>query len=181
MIPRGQNVLDGRNMRVSAYLVEMHSLPGFSGSPVFLRIQAGSYRGPSSDRPTGTDYSLLGIDTGHKLNPVRLMDRRTGKPLESLGGESLENGYIEGNSGLAIVAPSSHLMDIIDSADLVAQRDATDAEWHRRHEHELASSDAAADETRPKRDMDQRVSLQPLVPEDALRGLLATPPPEDQS
>ncbi len=33
--------MDGRSMSVEAYLAEMHSLPGFSGSPVFIYIGGG--------------------------------------------------------------------------------------------------------------------------------------------
>lgn len=38
-------VLDGRGLTVEAYLVEMRSLSGFSGSPVFVYMGPGTYRG----------------------------------------------------------------------------------------------------------------------------------------
>jgi hypothetical protein len=77
------------------------------------------------------------------------------------------------NSGMAIVAPSWQIVELLNSEDLEAQRDAADAEWYREHKDEITSSDTAE---RPRRDMDAPVSLAPLSPEKALRGLLATPP-----
>src|SRR5438445_660680 len=44
MMP-GEKVVDGRGLRVEAYLVEMRSLSGYSGSPVFVYLAPGSYRG----------------------------------------------------------------------------------------------------------------------------------------
>lgn len=42
-------------------------------------------------------------------------------------------------------------------------------------------SNASAAYTPSEVDRDERVSLAPLDPEDVLRALLATPPPDDQS
>ena len=119
----GERVEDGRGMLVDAYLVEMRSLPGFSGSPVFLTMGAGSYRGVY-----GTDqqakmmpfYSetiaLLGIDTGHKRVKTYVLDA-AGKEVEQPVRVILEN------SGVAIVAPCYKINDILEGDALVKQRE----------------------------------------------------------
>jgi hypothetical protein len=50
MMP-GAQVEDGRGLRVEAFLTEMRSLPGFSGSPVFVYIGSGSDRGNGTMMP----------------------------------------------------------------------------------------------------------------------------------
>jgi hypothetical protein len=65
LVPRDQLVYEGRNFWVQAFLVEMHPLPGFSGSPAFLHIPAGDYRGPGIEPSRGNKYILPDIDTGH--------------------------------------------------------------------------------------------------------------------
>ncbi len=86
---------------VDAYLVEMRSLPGFSGSPVFLHIGPASYRGDGTMTPFyEDDYTLLGIDTGHKLLPSQVRDKTTGRPADV-------PWRVLQNTGVAIVAPDS--------------------------------------------------------------------------
>ncbi len=118
----GEKVRDGRGMLVDAYLVEMRSLPGFSGSPVFLTIGAGSYPGiyGTDQQPKMMPFNsetigLLGIDTGHKdiVTPVR----------DKAGKEAKPALMIQQNSGVAIVAPYYKIKDILEGDDLVKQRE----------------------------------------------------------
>jgi hypothetical protein len=116
----GERVKDGRGLLVDAFLVEMRSLPGYSGSPVFVVIGAGSYRGVY-----GTDkaakmmpfYSeaigLLGIDTGHKPLTHPVLDKQTGDPVEP-------KMVVQQNSGIAIVAPYYKIENVLE--DFVDQR-----------------------------------------------------------
>ncbi|HVA73533.1 MAG TPA: hypothetical protein VNF71_03090, partial [Acidimicrobiales bacterium] len=106
MMP-GEPVKDGRDLLVTAYLIEMRSLPGFSGSPVFLCIGAGSYRGVyGSDgkakmMPFYTEtVGLLGIDTGHKMLSLEVRDKQTRR-------EAQVPWYVLQNTGVSIVAPAS--------------------------------------------------------------------------
>ncbi|WP_042386517.1 S1 family peptidase [Streptacidiphilus melanogenes] len=71
---RDDPILDGRGHRVEAYLVEMHTLSGFSGSAVCLLIESGSFRGNSYANPS-TEIRLLGIDTGQKLIPIPVKEQ----------------------------------------------------------------------------------------------------------
>ncbi|MDD5054665.1 MAG: hypothetical protein PHZ00_00165 [Candidatus Peribacteraceae bacterium] len=113
MMDGGERVKDGRGLLVDAYLIEMRSLPGFSGSPVFVAIGAGSYRGVYGNElkarmmPFYTEtIGLIGIDTGHKpvTNPVL---HESGKKFEP-------HLYVTQNSGIAIVAPYYKIIDILE-------------------------------------------------------------------
>lgn len=95
MMP-GEPVVDGRGMKVEAFLVEMRSLSGFSGSPVFVYMGPGTYRGDGRMMPFYTEtIGLIGIDTGHKVVELAVRDS-TGKASELT---------VAQNSGVAIVAP----------------------------------------------------------------------------
>jgi hypothetical protein len=114
MMP-GERVKDGRGLFVDAYLVEMRSMPGFSGSPVFIVIGAGSYRGTyGGEKKMMPFYSetigLLGIDTGHKplTHPVLDRDSRTPSSPEQV---------VQQNSGVAIVAPYYKIRDVLEEFD----------------------------------------------------------------
>jgi hypothetical protein len=141
MMP-GEKVLDGRQLLVDAFLVEMHSLPGFSGSPVFIAIGAGSYRGVyGADKqarmmPFYTEtIGLLGIDTGHKQMSHKVIDRTTREPVD-------EDWRVQQNSAVAIVAPYNKIGDVMSSEELVEQREYTDKEWLDEHEHGPAARDS---------------------------------------
>ena len=106
MMP-GEAVLDGRELRVEAFLVEMRSLSGFSGSPVFLYIGPGSYRGNGTMMPLYSEtIGLMGIDTGHKAFTAPVRSRDAG--LE-------EQQYeVEMNTGVAIVSPAWKIAELLD-------------------------------------------------------------------
>jgi hypothetical protein len=112
----GERVRDGRDMHVNAYLVEMRSLPGFSGSPVFVSIPPGSLRGAKKMMPFYShEIGLLGIDTGHKRMTSRVRDKATDKP-------SIPERYVRQNSGVAIVSPYYKIRDVIEGETLTEQR-----------------------------------------------------------
>lgn len=65
MMP-GEPIRDKRGLLVEAYLGEMRSLSGFSGSPVFVYLGPGTYRGNKKMMPFYSEtIGLIGIDTGH--------------------------------------------------------------------------------------------------------------------
>ncbi len=130
----GEPVLDGRGMRVEAYLVEMRSLPGYSGSPVFVLIGPASYRGEGKMMPFYTEsIGLIGIDTGHKLESAPIYVKGSKDKID-------QPWEVRQNSGVAIVAPFWKVSDVLE--EFVEQRKKDDQEWLARHEGELASSDA---------------------------------------
>ena len=109
MMP-GEPVIDGRGLKVEAFLVEMRSLSGFSGSPVFIYMGPGTYRGDGRMMPFYKEQiGLIGIDTGHfKVYWGRGED---GEPTVKL------------NSGISIVAPvwkiAEAVSDALDGQEIV--------------------------------------------------------------
>jgi hypothetical protein len=144
MMP-GEHVLDGRGELVEAYLVEMRSLPGFSGSPVFLYIGPADYRGNGTmSKFYEEHFALLGIDTGHKMLTSEIRDRTTRKLAEV-------PFYVLQNTGVAIVAPASKIRDVLYEEGFVDERKHTDGERLEAHGEEHASSDVAQDQSELER------------------------------
>ena len=114
----GEKVKDGRGMLIDAYLVEMRSLPGFSGSPVFVSIPPGSLRGAKTVTSAfGYSVGLLGIDTGHKKQVHRICsDEKATMPVDP-------PEYVEQNSGVAIVAPYYKIAEMIGGEELMDKRE----------------------------------------------------------
>lgn len=96
-------VLDGRECWVDAHLVEMRSLSGASGSPVFLNVEMGNVVIPSRVRPLAARYAkLLGIDTGHKYNAAKVLKKKIKEAADV-------DFIVEQNTGFAIVAPADRI------------------------------------------------------------------------
>lgn len=105
MMP-GVPVKDGRGIEVEAFLVEMRSLSGFSGSPVFVYMGPGTYRGNGTMVPFYSEtIGLMGIDTGHKatLGEVRKKNDDASTGLE-----------VPLNTGISIVAPVWKIQELLD-------------------------------------------------------------------
>lgn len=106
MMP-GELVKDGRNLRVEAFLVEMRSLSGFSGSPVFIHMGPGTFRGNGKMMQFYTEtIGLIGIDSGHKnmIAHVQGIDHGSSPP------------YVQLNTGISIVVPYWKIRNLIDIA-----------------------------------------------------------------
>ena len=134
MMPR-ESVLDGREMLVEAYLVEIRSLPGFSGSPVILHV------GPANCRGNGTmtrfyeeSLGLLGIDTGHKMLTSEVRDKATRQKADV-------PWHVLQNTGVSIVAPASKIRDVLEDEVFVRQRHEMDAQWVEERGAKYAASD----------------------------------------
>lgn len=113
MMP-GDPVEDGRNLLVEAFLVEMRSLSGFSGSPVFVHIGPGTYRGNGTMMPFYTEaIGLMGIDTGHKAVMTEVRQKREGAKTD------LE---VPLNTGISIVAPVWRIREVLDADIFKAKR-----------------------------------------------------------
>ena len=88
------------------FLVECHSIPGFSGSPVFLVLSQVT-RSLGGIRLPGAGFKLLGIDWMHVSNK-ELVRSRIGDPLK-------DGQYVEANTGVAGVIPAWRLWKLLDS------------------------------------------------------------------
>lgn len=125
-------IRDQRNLLLESYLIEMRSLAGYSGSPVFVsarRFAAGPEWNASSPEEfvaaqvSGQyeDTWLLGLDYGHL--PIReLVRERDGTPIG-------DQWHIRVNSGAATIAPAWKIIELLYEDDVVAHRDEAEQRW----------------------------------------------------
>jgi hypothetical protein len=100
--------------QIDAYLVEVRSIGGLSGSPVFVYL--GSWRIENGTMKLGgkrETFYWLGIIHGHYDQDLLDMDGLTPDALRNL----------KINMGIAIVTPSTKVLDIINREDLVKERE----------------------------------------------------------
>lgn len=157
-------VLDGRGNDVEAYLIEMRSHAGFSGSAVFLLIPQQSFRGVIGDtsrESNVTHFRLLGIDAGHKLDlmPVEEWDSGAWHERNDLQVKHL--------SDVAIVVPIWKVVDLLKRDDLAEQRAELGNELEEQRRREAVGPHAA--DTR---------STEPGTPKDPAPALLQPPSPD---
>jgi hypothetical protein len=97
-----------------SFLVEARSLPGYSGSPVFIYIPAfdgaGVERGNFSWR---RGPWLLGVDHCRLRDRIKVMHRKTGKPVD-------DDWYVEANTGMMGVVPAWYLAEMFALPDMVS-------------------------------------------------------------
>lgn len=119
-------VRDGRDRDVEAYLVEMRSHSGFSGSPVFLVIPQYSFRGLFGDtslEDNQTRFRLIGIDTGHKIDFLPVLQRGT------------DTGWVEQPdlraahpTDVSIIAPIWRVIELLEREDIADEIKAIERE-----------------------------------------------------
>ncbi|HEV7377214.1 MAG TPA: hypothetical protein VGN95_21030 [Pyrinomonadaceae bacterium] len=120
-----------------AYLVEMRSIGGLSGSPVFaLKTEINRYTGPPLDLPlTSTLAFLLGIIRGHwSLNKQNEADANftNGEDKEHQEGEE-DDERDRLNIGIAQVTPISDVLNLINGDELMKQREENDRKQATKH------------------------------------------------
>jgi hypothetical protein len=106
-----------------SFMVEMRSQSGFSGSPVFVCVEAGSMRPmrppvPKSFlpyfKPIFQTVGFLGVDWGHLPESKPQKQAQGAETSESL-------------TSMALVVPDNKLIELLDSPPLVEQRAAVRA------------------------------------------------------
>ena len=97
---------------VDAYLVEAHSWGGQSGSPAFAFFPA--TRRMDTTITIGSVPMLLGLVHGHYEIPQEV----------TFVGDALASGHVAANAGMAVVIPTQHILEALNSADLADQRQA---------------------------------------------------------
>jgi hypothetical protein len=113
-----EKVLMSDGLLQEAFLVEMRSLPGYSGSPVFWEIPDFSRR-PHSNKLEAMRYrGLLGIDAGHL--PYK------GMVEDSFGNAHPDKLRVNLNSGMAVVVPAWKILELIDMEKFKKQRQEID-------------------------------------------------------
>ena len=130
-----------------SFLVEMRSIPGFSGSPVFVYINPSLARPPHFITPEDSTYNqelhgpwLLGIDWSYltSFRPV----------LNSNFDRLQPKQWVEINSGMAGVIPAWRIREILELQELTMQRKKTDTDISEMDAmHGMAVSDYAQPDT----------------------------------
>ena len=107
-------IADENDIQQESFLVECRSIPGYSGSPVFVLILPGTPRPtpegwvPISIKPSFAVMGLLGIDWCHisDFNDVLEGDRKT---------KASGHLVVRGNTGMAGVIPAWKITDMLNS------------------------------------------------------------------
>jgi hypothetical protein len=124
-----------------SFLVDMRSLSGYSGSPVFTYIDPAWKRPDMKLAPGETTRGawFLGIDWGNFpiCAPVRGKDN---KPLP-------EGWYVRTNSGIAAVIPAWRVLDLLNTEALAMPRKQHDKELEGKAKESPVELDSAALET----------------------------------
>ena len=114
--------IDVNNQPEYAFLVEVRSISGYSGSPVFVHLPLfASKRNPD---PSKSGPWLLGINCAYITNP---------EPLRHSNGSLVEGGYwVNSNTGIAVIIPAWELRKLLDRQDVKMARDQADDELSKR-------------------------------------------------
>jgi hypothetical protein len=146
----GEPIPDKFGINQDSLMVEMRSISGYSGSPVFVLINPLMPRPPLFHIPTGTRQVyyqhkhgpwLLGIDWSHIPNfkPVLEKDAKTRVTPTEL---------VEVNSGMAGVIPAWRIKEILELPELVMDRKKTDEEISQRKQNQsVPVNDSAQSES----------------------------------
>lgn len=109
-----------------SYLVETHTICGYSGSPVFFYIPAFSKR-PKTDAARNPlawrGPWLLGVDWSHIVNhdPVVKKDKK--------GNLEKTDMWVEVTTGMMCVTPAWYLEELLNDPDLKHQRQVAEKKW----------------------------------------------------
>lgn len=128
-----------------SYLVEGHSIGGYSGSPVFLYIPPLSVRNPDAkEQPMDFRWQmrLLGVDWGHILDWEPLIVQRPDV-------RHPENWSVKRNTGMMGVVPAWMLADLLNSEELVKNREIADKQLEEERKQAVGALDAAHEEPGP--------------------------------
>ena len=128
-----------RGLLQESFLAEIRSLPGYSGSPVFI------YEPPFYNKFVRTEkvpFSLLGIDWGHLPNwePVYETDDSTGERMPIPG------QFVKANTGMAGVVPAWKILELLECEDVVETRKQYLKERTEAQYRDVASFDVATDD-----------------------------------
>lgn len=91
-----------------SFLVEAHSIAGYSGSPVFLHIPPDNWR-PNRPHDIGQwVHYFLGVDCGHVLSRARVVDEKTGRAVN-------DDWVVKTNTGMMVVVPAWDIALMLES------------------------------------------------------------------
>ncbi len=132
-----------RGISQESFLVEMHSLSGMSGSPVFVNRHPYPAIVPKGgDRYEPTPFTwILGVDWGHfkVYELVKEKNKRDNVP---------EGWVVEANSGHMMVVPAWKLRELLDQEELVMQREKAEHDLTKQQEASHVALDMRGEDAR---------------------------------
>lgn len=111
-------VIDEKHSKFNAYIAEMRSIGGLSGSPVFVLVE--SFRRPREDKSVrlltgiGYHYFLIGMIRGHYGYKTKDIQNVINLDLKQF------------HSGMAFLTPIQEVLDVLYREDFVKQRKEND-------------------------------------------------------
>ncbi|MDT7542788.1 MAG: hypothetical protein QOE33_2692 [Acidobacteriota bacterium] len=125
-MPEEPLIDENSGQEYEAYLIEVRSLGGLSGSPVFAAQGRGLYSAVAAESVMSP--GLLGLIRGH-------WDLRTRKNYVGYA----EDEPLTVNTGIAIVTPIQEVTKLLESDELKKQRRRQEREWLAKNSHLLTS------------------------------------------
>jgi len=122
----GEPLTDDSGLEYRAYLAELHSIGGLSGSPVFVYLGPGSVE---KGMRWGRQFILLGLVRSH-------WDYKPGRNELDFGNEELRAV----NMGIATVTPIQEVMRILNGEEWMKQRRKEEADRRKEHAPTLDSA-----------------------------------------
>ncbi len=121
-------VTNMRGIKQESFLVEMRSLSGFSGSPVFVHIPPLALRPGKESLEVTSYFWLLGVDWGNFSIDEEVREGRGSKdPVK-------EGWVVRSSSGQALVVPTWRLQELLNREELAMARERKDGEIRREQE-----------------------------------------------
>lgn len=110
---------------VEAYLVETHTIGGYSGAPVALHIPPLSNR-PGDAKPSWTwrGHWLLGVDFCHLVTYDDIYEPRKGGLVKT-------EYKAQTSTGMLAVVPAWELLTLLNEQHFVDEREAINSEWEK--------------------------------------------------
>jgi len=111
MLPH-EPIRTGRGLLQECFLIECRSLPGYSGSPVFLFSML-----PTPVRQAPPPPMLLGIDFGHIQDALPILNREELKQGRKVPIDKC--WAVEANTGMSCVVPAWKIKELLFSDELI--------------------------------------------------------------
>jgi hypothetical protein len=118
--------IEHKGKYIESYCIDMHSRSGYSGSPVFVYRTPGSdlndaFNGAGNFNLNITFLFLLGIHWGQFPEEWEIVDGIK-KKEESKQMEFVKGKYVKGTSGMTIISPAWHILDILNTEKFRKER-----------------------------------------------------------
>jgi hypothetical protein len=148
-------IVSPRGIRQESFLIEMRSLPGYSGSPVFSYVEV-PHEGQAPvladpPQPAGIRIKFIGIDWCHLPQEVPV--------LQADGTRTTD--FVKLNSGMAGVVPSWKLAELLlEDPEVIEMREESEEAFRAKHpkpEVELDAAREAGEEYQRFEDLAQRL------------------------